>query len=401
MTARPRLVRALCAVVYVTAAVAAAPDAAGQSPRYTYEDLGYTGGHAEINNAGTVLVERGSNLYAGPNTSQDVVVPGGYSWQSGGSINDAGVVAYQGVAGGVQGIYTRAGRGPTGPGRPEAPRALATAADYTFFTFGTTSPAINNDGMVVFYARAKDGSSEGLYTGPDPATDALAVRRTGGMFSEVNHDYTSLNNAGVVAFSGKLGTGEQGIFTAARGTSVRTVVTDAGPFSFFASPAINDAGSIAFYGETDAGVKGIFRGPHPVADLVARQGTERGAPYLSVQGYPDIGGDGTVVFNATRANNANGVYTGPDPVADRVLANGDMLFGSGVTFARVDRGGINELGQIAISYRLADGRSGVVIATPVPEPGVLTAAALAAGCLLRRRRGTIAGRPVASETVAE
>ena len=48
--------------------------------------------------------------------------------------------------------------------------------------------------------------------------------------------------------------------------------------------------------------------------------------------------------------------------------------------------GLNEMGQLAFSYTLADGRTGVAVATPVPEPG---AAAIAAGsCLLlwRRRR---------------
>jgi len=94
-----------------------------------------------------------------------------------------------------------------------------------------------------------------------------------------------------------------------------------------------------------------------------------------------------VVFNATRANGANGVYTGPDPVADRVLAIGDTLFGSHVTFTQFVRGGINDLGQIAVAYRLEDGRSGVVIASPVPEPGAAASLLASAGlALLTRRR---------------
>jgi hypothetical protein len=381
--------RAVAPFVIVAACLAALPRAAaGQSPQYTYTDLGYSGGRPQVNNAGAVLVERGNNLLTGPNSSQDNVVPGGpYTHRSGGSINDAGVVAYEGAVDGVIGIFTRAERGPTGVNRPPPPQALASSDNYTFLPVSTTSPAISNNGTVVFYARARDGSSEGLYTGPNPATDALAVRRTGGPFAEVNHDYTSINNSGVVAFSGRLSTGESGIFTIARGTPFSTVVTDAGPFSFLGSPAINDAGRVAFYAELDNGEKGIFRGPDPVADRVATAGgAGSGAPYLNILSYPDVGGDGTVVFNASRPNGANGVFAGPDPVADRVLVIGDTLFGSRVTSANSNRGAINELGQIAVNYRLADGRFGIVIATPVPDPaGAPLAIAAATAALLGRR----------------
>ena len=366
--------------------------AGAQNARYTYADVGYVGDYAQLNENGTVLVRRAGNIYTGP-ASQDVVVPAGHTYRNGGAINNSGLVVYEGAAGSatgpVVGIYTRGERGNIIPPGGPQPQPIATTANYDFFTFGTTVPVINDNGMVVFYARAKGGSSEGLYTGPNPATDALAVRGTLAnptQFQSVNHDFTSLNNNGVVAFLAQQQAGPWGIFTASRGTSPSTIATDVGPFSLFASPAVNNAGRVAFYGETDSGVKGIFRGPDPVADVVAVQSDAPGAAYFSVVGYPDIGGGDTVVFNARRANGAHGVYTGADPLTDRVLAIGDSLFGSTVTSASFRRGGINELGQIAVSYRLADGRSGVVIATPVPEPATVVLAACLVGTGLLRRR---------------
>ena len=63
----------------------------------------------------------------------------------------------------------------------------------------------------------------------------------------------------------------------------------------------------------------------------------------------------------------------------------DPFFSLG--FIRRDEGsGLNNLGQVAYAYTLADGRQGVAVWTPIPEPGVvMTGLALLSLAALRRR----------------
>jgi hypothetical protein len=62
-------------------------------------------------------------------------------------------------------------------------------------------------------------------------------------------------------------------------------------------------------------------------------------------------------------------------LADKLIGTGDELFDSTVTSLTFAREGLNNLGQIAFSAQLADGR-GVTVRlsgpTVIPEPGSLT-----------------------------
>ena len=72
-----------------------------------------------------------------------------------------------------------------------------------------------------------------------------------------------------------------------------------------------------------------------------------------------------------------------------VIAVNDPLLGSTVTDLNFVNVGFNDVGQLAFFATLADGRSGVSIATVVPEPGtgVGIACAIAAVSLLKRTGG--------------
>jgi hypothetical protein len=89
-------------------------------------------------------------------------------------------------------------------------------------------------------------------------------------------------------------------------------------------------------------------------------------PYSNVREV-GINNAGDVVFLAQLAPNVYGILTGPDPVADKVIRDGDALFGSTATVLQggttID--GPNDAGQIVFRYSLADGRSGIALATPV------------------------------------
>ncbi len=51
--------------------------------------------------------------------------------------------------------------------------------------------------------------------------------------------------------------------------------------------------------------------------------------------------------------------------------------------------GLNNDGEIAFVYQLADGRQGVALAVPEPGSAVVFGAAAVAACNLRRRRGRV------------
>ena len=379
-------------VFLATLAFAALP-AAAQSERYTFTDVSDNVGMSPvINNAGSVLVRRDANLYTGPESRKDRVLPDGHTWTLGSAMNDGGTVVYQGFnTGNVQGIFTRTARGGTGANGGPAPAPFASTA-YEYLDFGplapTVSPAINNAKQVAFYARAKDGSGEGIFAGPDPATDAVAVAGPGTPFTGINPQFTAMNNGGVVAFAATLAGGRKGIFTATRGVPATEIVSNALAFGTFAPPQINDFGRVAFAATTPGGSERIVTaGVGLSPDTVGSAGGAYAGFYVAEQTdyFVDINNAGTVVFHARLRDGGHGIFTGNDPVADKLIAVDDVLFGQRVTAVNFRPGGLNDLGQLAFSYTLADGRTGVAVATPVPEPGAAAGVAAAAIGLLRRR----------------
>jgi hypothetical protein len=158
----------------------------------------------------------------------------------------------------------------------------------------------------------------------------------------------------------------------------------------FDRPAIR-GDRIAFRGVFGSNV-GIFTGNGGPLTTIAKTGDA--APsgvFLDLGKGPrtDIGYDGVnVAFFGTYTGNRRGIFVGDGASLTTVLKSGDQLFGQ--THSNVfpsTRVGLDPhgSGNVVFSYQLANGVTGIAMATPVPEPAALTLATTHLA-LIRRRR---------------
>ena len=215
------------------------------------------------------------------------------------------------------------------------------------------------------------------------ATTTIALS-SGPTFSFFN-PAVSINAAGRVAFLSSLDAGGDGIFSGAGGATTTIALTSSPDFSSFPSgPSINASGTVAFVGRTEGsgrGVLGVFTGTGgPTLRIVPS--TE---PFQAIAPRASINAAGTVAWDAVLDPGEYGTYVGNAATGQRVLHTGDPLFGSTFIFGAIGSSSLNDVGQFAFRFSLADGRTGVAVATPVPEPSTALLLAAAGGTLLLRR----------------
>ena len=303
------------------------------------------------------------------------------------SINDSGVVAFYGeFSGSKKRIYSTGG----GPVITIAETISDPFPRQVFF------PVINAQGTVAFRV---------AYHELDPQRLNFAIRSgNGGPLTLIadssgplfltNSTPLHMNDSGTVAFAALLDGSGVGLFTG-NGGSLTTVVTGAAGFTGFNDPSINNNGTLAFSSQRTDGVRGIFTTSGGPVTTVA----DSSGPFNDLFGRDAIINDqGVVIFGAGLDAGGFGIFTGPDPVADKVIRTGDSLFGSTVTavgrFDQTSNGtfDINDNGEIAFRYELANGAFGIAVARVVPEPSSMML--LAAGVLGARRpvRTSLRGR---------
>ena len=292
------------------------------------------------------------------------------------SINAAGTVAFVArLDSGGEGVFIGNG-GPT--------TTIAESSGQQFNSFFGSVPAINSSGVVAFFAELDDGN--GIFTGSGGPITTIAD--SSGPFNNLRSN-PSINTEGTVAFSAYLDDGSRGIFTGSGGATTN-VLDGSGRFSSGGVPLINENGTIAFFGRPDSGGEGFF---------ITEDGTittivDDGGPFrfFSAQSL-NMTASGKVAFAATLDDetpgnlfdNPMGVFTGDDAVADKVIQTGDMLFGSMVTDLLFFRGGLNDHGDVAFHYELANGTEGIAVARPVPEPASPVLLAISGMMLFVRR----------------
>lgn len=248
------------------------------------------------------------------------------------------------------------------------PTPIATGSDFHDINHTPVGPSpvqINDAGMVVFNAIPNVGpQQQTAYVSNGGPAIAIAP-------SEVAQ---AINNLGVVALSNALFTEIIGIPPVGPTTVLATLPPH---FAAIGFPEMNDSGDLiaAVY---DGGFA-IYKFEQGVAQFLTRSG-----------GYTyDINNAGDIAF-AAGLGGVGGIYTGTNPLTDFVIRVGDPLFGSTLTGYSFGSDGLNDLGQVAFYYELANGRKGIAMATPVPEPGTvgLAGLALAALAVVARRRQT-------------
>ncbi len=234
---------------------------------------------------------------------------------------------------------------------------------------GFLPPRMNSAGALAFIAPFVGTPEEGIRGGVFLGTGLIVDDR--GPFQSFGDAFfgrgLDINNQNVVVFKAVLDDNNSGIYVHGPGGLSTVADTLSGFAGFnFSVPAINDAGKIVFWAE-----------PAPFVGAIYTASAGGGEPEVFVDGsgpYGDFGrassinASGTIVFTAglDPAPTGNGIFTGPDAAGDKVIFAGDPLFGSVFGTAFISNACINDAGQIAFRYELANGRRGIAVATPIP-----------------------------------
>jgi hypothetical protein len=325
------------------------------------------------------------------------------------AINNQGAVAFVAAQNGTQGVFKWEHHKLT---------PIASTSDSNFISFADDL-AINAAGIVAFHAGLnKGGRATGIFTSDGSSIKTIVDSTVQGL-SGLGFGSPSINAAGTVAFfAPRIGLRSSVIFTGDGGALTPVLDTLTSEFGAFGNVAINASGAIVFRGVLKDGNEGVFiipsheqtngqpAGPAGVIDVIDTSNNpdffEFGDPVINAAGlaadfgggftfneilsgngsgiiartdptntlsvvfeHPSINNRGAVAFSVTEANGDQAIFVeltgGASPVA--VLQTGDPLFGSTVAVVKVGRFAFNDHFRLAFEYELADGRSGIAIAS--------------------------------------
>jgi hypothetical protein len=207
-----------------------------------------------------------------------------------------------------------------------------------------------------------------------------------GVFLGSGGPLTTISNNGVVGFHVAISGGTvvytervgdlppTGRILAGSGGSLTTIVepgdaAPAGTFSTVFRPTI-DGNVIAFVGVDDDG-EGIFTidGMGTLTTIVRVGDVAPIGTFSEIVSHANSGNE-VAFFGQYAGGVEHGLFVGTGGAPTPVVQTGDSLFGSTVVGLGWTRFGfdVGGTGNLAFNYALADGRIGVALAAPVPEP---------------------------------
>ncbi|MBN1853265.1 MAG: hypothetical protein JW829_11095 [Pirellulales bacterium] len=353
---------------------------------------------------GTVIVRRGQSVPDGNGFFYEVGEIGYVNY----SFNDVGHVAFNPGLTGTTGPYGNRGVFlSTGSDTLQIARGGDTAPDGNGTYRQFSDPSLNDHGQVAFQAVIQDTNNQGVFRGQQvgAVSQITQIARCGDPAPDGNGNLRfftepALNNLGQAAFQAELantsggGADNEGIYRG-DGTNLIQIVREGQPApdynghfgyigpNIFSDPALNDRGEVAFIGtlvETNGGGaddRGIFRGEGGPLTQIARAGQTVPDGNGQFDSFVDlaINNIGNIAFTAfltgVPSRESEVLYYFSDQVGlVEVLREGDALLGStisGVYLASStaslgsNRSGLNDLGQVAFKYVLANSRSGVAV----------------------------------------
>ena len=254
-----------------------------------------------------------------------------------------------------------------------------TSGPLSGFAAGYTT-AIYASGTAAFYA-SQDSGPAGIFSGNGGAVTPIFLNSP-----SVSIDFNiASNDSGTFAF--RSGNGARVV--TANGGSIALIADNSGPLNYFGwAPSINGTGTVAFtagVGGPNGGVFGIYSGNGGQLTTIA----DLSGPFSYLGDFnssqPSINGAGNVAFVAGLDAGGGGLFIGDGAATSEVIGSGDALFGSTVVSLQISPHSLNDAGQMAFHYQLANGTKGIAIANPVPEPSPSLLLALSLGLSLARR----------------
>ena len=242
------------------------------------------------------------------------------------------------------------------------------------FYYAISNPLVTSTGNFVFLGSSTSTVSDSIYCFGNCGYSRLAGEGdpapSGGTFSGIDSTYAASGDT--VAFRGLYGSSE-GIFTKTGVGPLTTIVKKGnaappgGTFTSVAAPAVSGE-KVAFRGSFTVG-SGIFTGSGGSLSTIVRTGdTTPGGKAFTSFSVPAIS-ENLVAFGGNYAG-GSGIYAKSGDEFSKVIEIGDPIFGSTVASLAFTGLGLDpgDSGNVAFTYRLADGRSGVAMAYAGPAP---------------------------------
>jgi len=227
---------------------------------------------------------------------------------------------------------------------------------------GLGSPSINRAGTVAFCALlARAGSPGAIITANGgPLTTLLS---TGAGFRSFQN--AAINDDGTVAFSATLADGNFGVFALSENLVDVVDTVQHREIDSFSDPVINNTGAIAVAAFVlPSGAPEILTGL--VGAITPRN--DPANPQFASAEHPSFNNRNAVAFSAIPTfagdKSPTGIFlevSGGQSLIP-VVRPGDKLFGSTVDHVDLGRFALNDRFELAFSYTLTDGRSGIGIA---------------------------------------